>query len=180
MKVVVTPPSTKEVECISGSTRKRAVVLVLVASFISFSSAWMIEREVLKNGGVRGILGEWAHTHGYKVVSNKQSYLNLLKLPYYLARPVEVPQLVVDIDFKSFQKIQNKRREAFKTKLLITEKDDFVPARIRHDSETIKVKMRLKGDQLDHLMGDKWSFRVKVKVKIICSVCVHFRYKIRW
>ncbi len=165
MKVAVAQPAIDKVDRHNGSWIKRAVVLVLMASFISFAVAWVIKGETAKRGGVRATVEQWAHARGNKALVSESSYLNLLKIPYYMLGPADVPQLVVDINFKNFQKLQSKREQAFAKGLLVTEKDDFVAAKIRHQGKTTKVKVRLKGDLLDHLEGDKWSFRVKVKGK---------------
>lgn len=73
------------------------------------------------------------------------------------------PRLHLDIKFKHLEKLRAKRREAMDMGVLMSEEDDFVPATIRFDDRSIKTKIRLKGDLLDHLAGDKWSFRVEAK-----------------
>lgn len=75
----------------------------------------------------------------------------------------ELPLIRVDMKFKHYLKIEEKRREARASNLLISSSDDYVPAELRVDGRTIPVKMRLKGDWTDHLRGHKWSYRVKVK-----------------
>ncbi|MEM7167497.1 MAG: right-handed parallel beta-helix repeat-containing protein [Planctomycetota bacterium] len=75
----------------------------------------------------------------------------------------EMPTLHVDMKFKHFMKVQEKREAALQRGRLLASSDDFVPATIRHDDQVVNVEMRLKGDALDHLMGEKWSFRIKVK-----------------
>ena len=84
-------------------------------------------------------------------------------------RAVEVPKVVLDIKFENWQKILAKRSKALSIGGLFQEADDFVPASIRYsDGEAVssaKVKIRLKGDHLDHLEGKKWSFRVKARGK---------------
>ena len=47
--------------------------------------------------------------------------------------------------------------------MLITGEDDYVPAKIRHEGRTVKVKMRLKGDWARNTSDKKMSFRVHVK-----------------
>ena len=47
--------------------------------------------------------------------------------------------------------------------LLFRTKDDEVHANLSYQGKIFPVKIRLKGDRLDHLMGDKWSFRVKLR-----------------
>lgn len=76
-----------------------------------------------------------------------------------------VPVLNLEIKEKGFQKIKIKRQQAFSDGLLVTGEDDWVKGKIsdEENEEPLDVKLRLKGDWLDHLKGDKWSFRVKVK-----------------
>jgi hypothetical protein len=84
---------------------------------------------------------------------------------------VDIPKLHIDIKFKNYQKLSRKREEALRRSILITEPESYVPAEIRYKDKIVKVKLRLKGDVLDHLGGDswrfnrkdKWSFRIKVK-----------------
>ena len=73
--------------------------------------------------------------------------------------------LHLEIKSKGLKTLQSKRGKALNDGLLITEKDSWVKGAISGSkkSEEKKIKLRLKGDWLDHLKGDKWSFRVKVK-----------------
>ncbi len=72
-------------------------------------------------------------------------------------------RIAIEVAPKDHAKLAAKRDEAQRLGVLISESGDFVPARIRHGEETVEAKLRLKGDWVDHLYGDKWSFRVKVK-----------------
>ena len=79
-------------------------------------------------------------------------------------RGADLPEVYVDIKFKHFRKLQEKRKESLQRGVLITTEGDYVPAKIRHEGRTIKVKLRLKGDWArDHLSDKKMSFRVHVK-----------------
>ncbi|MGB1205235.1 MAG: CotH kinase family protein [Chitinophagales bacterium] len=69
----------------------------------------------------------------------------------------------LDIENKDFNKIIEKRKEALRTGLLVSEDDDWVKGKIRTETKDLIVDLRLKGDWLDHLKGDKWSYRIKVK-----------------
>ena len=73
----------------------------------------------------------------------------------------------IDIEFseKNFKKLKQKRQEAIQNGLIITDEDSWVKATIQESGteEKIPVKLRLKGDWLDHVNSDKWSFRIKVK-----------------
>ncbi len=84
-------------------------------------------------------------------------------------RAVDIPKVVLDVKFEHWEKILAKRAKALRSGNLIQEADDFVPASIRYSDgkaiSTAKVKVRLKGDMLDHLEGKKWSFRVRTRGK---------------
>ena len=71
--------------------------------------------------------------------------------------------LYLDISHKHFQKLAYKRDVALLMGRLIAGEDDFVPASIRMKGNEVPIKLRLKGDLTDHLQGDKWSYRIKVK-----------------
>ena len=58
--------------------------------------------------------------------------------------------LQLDLPFKSFQKIEAKRKEALQKGRLISSDDDFVKAEISKDGITSRCSIRLKGDLSDH------------------------------
>jgi len=74
----------------------------------------------------------------------------------------ETPLAIV-FDSSDYLKILNKRIEAFNMGVLQTADDDWVKAIVFGNNEMMKAKIRLKGDWLDHLKGEKWSFRVKLR-----------------
>ncbi len=85
---------------------------------------------------------------------------------------VEIPSIVQKTDFESlqiqfkekrFNKIKNKRDQALTIGVLQTEENDIVPVVINYGGEAYRADVRLKGDWTDHLEGDKWSFRIKLK-----------------
>jgi hypothetical protein len=71
----------------------------------------------------------------------------------------------ISIKDEEYQKLKNKRDAAIEKGMLIKADDDYVSAKIEYEGDTNKIKMKLKGDFTDHLEGDKWSFRVKLKKK---------------
>ncbi|MCB0636604.1 MAG: CotH kinase family protein, partial [Lewinella sp.] len=73
-------------------------------------------------------------------------------------------RLRLEIDEQAYQQLAQTRQEAFLAGVLQSSGDDWVDARIQADSGAyLPVKIRLKGDWLDHLRGNKWSFRIKTK-----------------
>ena len=64
---------------------------------------------------------------------------------------------------KAFKKIKKKRLKALATGILETGDSDYVPVTVSFNGEDFRAEARLKGDWTDHLKGEKWSFRVKLK-----------------
>jgi len=93
----------------------------------------------------------------------------------YLKGQFSKPEKIyIDIGFQELQKIEYKREQALSSLgfegyftppagILITSDEDYVPAKITYNGNEMDVKLRLKGDLSDHLDGNKWSFRIKVK-----------------
>jgi len=73
--------------------------------------------------------------------------------------------LEITVSEKGIRKLTKKRKEALQVGILQTNDNDWVNANLKSNEgkEDIPIEIRLKGDWLDHLKKDKWSFRVKVK-----------------
>jgi hypothetical protein len=80
---------------------------------------------------------------------------------YYRLTVKPKESLILDIGFKQVKKIQKKRTEAINLGVLFASSADLVSADIRYRDDNIPVKIRLKGDWLDHLQTNKWSLRVE-------------------
>jgi len=81
---------------------------------------------------------------------------------YSLVEHPDLNQVEINISPKNFNKILTQREEALKSKILITNSDDWVKAKINWNGNSEKCKLRLKGDWTDHLVGQKWSFRINI------------------
>lgn len=64
---------------------------------------------------------------------------------------------------KAFNKIKKKRLKALSVGILETNDSDYVPVTVSFNGEDFRAEARLKGDWTDHLKGEKWSFRIKLK-----------------
>ncbi|MDA3879061.1 MAG: right-handed parallel beta-helix repeat-containing protein [Prolixibacteraceae bacterium] len=79
----------------------------------------------------------------------------------------DYPEFSIDSTFKIFydqnaeQQINAKRYEAFQQGVLIVDDTDYQNAIVFSDDDYFECDIRLKGDWLDHIQGDKISFRVK-------------------
>ncbi len=69
------------------------------------------------------------------------------------------------LKYEALNKIKEKRNQALIDGILESAEDDWVKTKILENTSSteISAKLRLKGDWLDHLGGNKWSFRVKTK-----------------
>lgn len=76
---------------------------------------------------------------------------------------IKKEKIYIDIKLKDFELIRKKREIALKNKVLINNDNDYVNAKIGDSKKQYKADIRLKGDWTDHLIGNKWSFRVKLK-----------------
>lgn len=69
----------------------------------------------------------------------------------------------VELKEKHYIKLKKKRDNAASLGVLITSDQDEVPAIVHFGDKRLEASIRLKGDWTDHLDGEKWSFRIKLK-----------------
>lgn len=86
-----------------------------------------------------------------------------ISLRYIQSVFVNEDRLNINISFKNFKKLQTIRNQAVKDGILIRSLDDKVNAWLEYRGISYPVKIRLKGDWTDHLLGEKWSFRVETR-----------------
>jgi len=75
----------------------------------------------------------------------------------------KLEKLYLNIDAEQFEKLNKLRVEAIEKGYLERSEGDYVPAEVIYQSNVRTGKIRLKGDWVDHLKSDKWSFRIKLK-----------------
>ena len=77
---------------------------------------------------------------------------------------VTAPTLKLHVKSNHMETMRKKREAALRLGLLIQEEGDFVPGTINLKDKSVKVKLRLKGDMVDHIQGEtNWSYRVQTK-----------------
>jgi hypothetical protein len=104
----------------------------------------------------------------YKVGSHIDTLRNpsfITRIPKNIVRGLlaSAENITIDIKHEDFMRLAHQREIALKEGHLVVGENDYVPATIRYKNESKKVRIRLKGDWLDHLNTDKWSFRIKLK-----------------
>ncbi|MFH1787590.1 MAG: CotH kinase family protein, partial [archaeon] len=87
-----------------------------------------------------------------------------IKIPFnYIKGQFSKPEKIyINIAFEDVKKIEYQRKKALEKGLLVSSEEDYVPATISYGDKQVNVKLRLKGDVIDHISGNKWSFRIKV------------------
>ena len=78
---------------------------------------------------------------------------------------VEIKNMRIDIKFKDWKKLTNYRNAAYSNKIIGSDEKKYINGKVSYGNEKYDVKLRLKGDYIDHLLGDKWSLRIKVNNK---------------
>ncbi len=109
----------------------------------------------------------WVRAYVWNPNEEKEAFFDDFRLEYnkrdknYQPVAYESPKLEILIEEAGFNKLKAKREEALKKGVLITEDDDWVDAQLKSKGKKLKAEIRLKGDWLDHLNSDQWSFRIK-------------------
>jgi len=70
--------------------------------------------------------------------------------------------LSIEIDSAGMYKLEHIRQKAIQKGILESSDADWVSGKLINGKEVIQAKFRLKGDWTDHLVGKKWSFRIKL------------------
>ncbi|RMD85065.1 MAG: hypothetical protein D6808_05955 [Candidatus Dadabacteria bacterium] len=87
-------------------------------------------------------------------------------LPAYYGSEIfsdpRVPSVNLSIKFKHIQKFAREVQTARKLGTLPPSSKRFVSGRLEANGKSYRIKVRLKGDLLDHFRGKRWSFRVKI------------------
>jgi hypothetical protein len=126
------------------------VFLIIMSMFRSFDFF-----DYLKLKGVQGPSFRASPTEYLSAIATE--------LPSAVITPSELEELKIDIKFKDWQKLSEFRDTAMFNEIISINEKDYVDANITFKGKQIKSKLRLKGDWTDHLRGNKWSFRVKLK-----------------
>ncbi len=72
-------------------------------------------------------------------------------------------EIELQISSNDLWKLKIQRDEALQFGVLMHDKKDWVKAGLREGELTLPIELRLKGDWIDHLKDDKWSFRIRTQ-----------------
>ena len=78
-------------------------------------------------------------------------------------RPVfKKENIGIQIKSKDLDKLFKYRDKAIRNGVISKSLKKYFEGILIYNKEEIPIKIRLKGDWIDHLSGDKWSFRIKI------------------
>jgi hypothetical protein len=110
------------------------------------------------------ILGMW--TEKYDLLKKPNDFFTKIYGNLYskvVTKVYDVEKLIIDIDYKNFEKIKNSREIALKNQFLKQNDAKWSSAKLIHNNKKNKIKIRLKGMLNDHWSHPyKWSFYVKI------------------
>ncbi len=86
----------------------------------------------------------------------------------------EGERLDIQVGQQSLQRLALKREEALSQGYLMQGPDDFQAATLTYQGQQYPARLRLKGDLLDHLQSEKWSYRVELKGEYSLLGMKHF------
>ena len=97
----------------------------------------------------------------FKSLSPKSS--KYAKTPSEHIQQTPLNLIQITLKEKHYNKLKKKRDKALRNGILETGDNDYVPAIVAFNGKDYEAQIRLKGDWTDHLIGDKWSFRIKLE-----------------
>jgi len=131
-------------------------VIIAVFLFFAFAGGVLISQ--------MGLLGKWRLQIEPVVQAVVDTADKNITDELRLYQDNGLPTLSIDLKFKYYRQMIEKRDEALKIGILQTTDEDYVPVTMAlNNGPKMDAKMRLKGDWTDHLEGDKWSFRIHLK-----------------
>jgi len=142
---------------IQGNRVSFVPLVTLAVVFVSFMLGVLAQR----GGAIRQVRNELGITDNNVMIMKGLIREPRLTLDSLLN--AQLPTISIDVGFDDLTKLNAKREEATELGILIASDEDFVPAEIRYEDRVIRVEMRLKGDLMDHLDREKWSYRIHVK-----------------
>ncbi|MCB0333060.1 MAG: right-handed parallel beta-helix repeat-containing protein [Bdellovibrionales bacterium] len=139
-------------------SRKSTIIIRTSFALLLFLGTLYVGAESHRQGWI-GMVRNQVRLY-QSMISEQGTDLAAKALSGALATPKHI---ALNVSFKHYEKLRKARDRAIAQKMLIQGENDFVPATFVYEGKEFPVKIRLKGDWIDHLEGEKWSFRVKTK-----------------
>lgn len=72
-------------------------------------------------------------------------------------------RLDIHIPRESYESMKSWRDSCYKYGMIISDAQEYFDASLKWEGKKIPIRIRLKGDMLEHVNGIKWSFRIRVE-----------------
>lgn len=97
--------------------------------------------------------------------SDTDVYFDDMEIKRYNLRPKsdEEEALFIEYKEKKYNLLRDIKKTALSDFLIDGNNKEWIKAKIKYKDEKSEVKLRFKGDWVDHVSTDKWSFRIKMK-----------------
>ena len=79
----------------------------------------------------------------------------------FISRPDEIDIHIDHIDYQKLAFVVNNAKE--RGMIIREDKLEEVNAKVQNNGKFYDVKLKIRGSYIEHIRGDKWSFRIKVK-----------------
>lgn len=111
----------------------------------------------------RSAIADWAHARGHHRFDKTTGFAGaLLRAPLRALGGTPPPHIALELRGKDLQQILAMRESALQKGLIEDSEQQFVACRAVVGRRVMPGELRLKGDYLDHVAGDKWSFRIEL------------------
>lgn len=126
-------------------------------SILTSGIAWMLFGAVF-------YLGIHSERTGFvkEVLDPGLKKITLPVLNAFKTAPANIPAMSFTIAAEDMDTLSHIRARALDQGVLTEGKDRWFPVTIEYGKEVLNGKLRLKGGLTDHLVSDKWSYRVKL------------------
>ena len=163
MRIKASPEKKRRRQLFKGWVGKILGVLILCFLLVAAFATGVVLQD-------KSIIGKYIYNSQYNknqtaihsvlhAKNNGKALINWVTTPFH-KRPAPIH---LNIKHKHLQKLRFKQAEASQEPILISSPDDFIPATIEFETQSIRGDIRLKGDWTHHIRGSQWSFRVKLK-----------------
>lgn len=81
---------------------------------------------------------------------------------YMHSSPESADVIEISITDQEYQKLKSYRNDAINKGVVLKKHKKYIQATVKYKNQNHIAEIRLKGDNVDHLEGEKWSYRVKI------------------
>jgi hypothetical protein len=107
----------------------------------------------------------YVYEKGYNAINKNSISESLISIPGNYFDSIKVhnrfDSIYLDIDFKNYSILRDKVTSSLKTGFIFND-GSKVKAQLRTKDKTYNVKLRIKGDNIDHIDTKKWSLRCHI------------------